>query len=87
MQVGGCGADGIHHKTNWSTTLKKLCSTLHNQYDLLFENITEYNDYDKIDVDPYKFPDFAASTSAIQMQNIVTNRVINLILYIQSFLE
>ncbi|XP_018325691.1 uncharacterized protein LOC108737370 [Agrilus planipennis] len=85
QQVGGAGPESINHISNWLGQFQKLCTTAQSLFDLLFENITEYNTYPYND-EPFSFNEIPSSASLLTVMSVTSTRLKNTLLFLNSFL-
>ncbi|KAJ8949299.1 hypothetical protein NQ318_006724 [Aromia moschata] len=83
QQVGSAGLDGINHKSNFSESFAKLCSTVQNLFDTFFENETEI-DSRSSNQEGFVFTDL--SNSSQKMIHVTAKRITNCLKFIRIML-
>lgn len=86
QQVGE--GDGIHHQNNWSSALHKLCMTTHALFNVLFEDVIEFGNFENIvDTPVHEFPALPSTLEKYEMLQIHYNRLRNCLIFIRAMLD
>ncbi|XP_017773641.1 PREDICTED: uncharacterized protein LOC108560550 [Nicrophorus vespilloides] len=87
-QVGGAGPSGSVHIKNFSDNVEKLYNTLNSVYDVIFEDIVEFQDYHTTDnSNIFEFRQPASNLDYLNLYRIYSRRLRNVIQYLTAKFE